>query len=70
MTQQEIEKKIFAGASLSEPRGFSDAFTDDEILELINDENYYDWSESFRDWLWSSVDRIINESLETLKETT
>lgn len=54
MTTREMERAIFRGASPSDHRGFSDAFTDEAIIALAEHEARYDWPRDFRDW-WMSA---------------
>lgn len=59
MTQREIERAIFDGASVSDPRGFSDAFTDVEILSLPDHPAWAEFDQNFRDWAMSAWDRAF-----------
>jgi hypothetical protein len=59
---QLVQKIIFWEASTTEPRGFRDAFTDQEILRLANLKCVYDvWPVHDRDWLIATVDTIYSE---------
>jgi hypothetical protein len=67
MTQKEIEAEIFKGASQNEPRGFSDAFTPEEILQILRhpDYEFFDWE--FKCWLWAALDRLLTLERSTLR---
>lgn len=62
MTEKEINNEIFKNVGVSTPRGFKDVFTDEEILALPNNENYPEFSSPFRDWIWSTIQGICEES--------
>lgn len=57
-----MHRIIFWEAATNESRGFRDAFTDDEILELAGLEHIYTcWPAGDRDWLIATVDAIYSE---------
>ena len=57
-----VHRIIFWEAKSNEARGFRDAFTDEEILELAGLEHIYtNWPVQDRDWLIATVDAIYSE---------
>lgn len=59
-----VMSKIFRDARTNEPRGFSDAFTDEEVLELWSSDHVYNtWSRSNKDWLDNTAGVILDKRL-------
>ena len=59
LTESELNALIFKDAEMVEHRGLSDAFTDDEILDLPNHPDYDTFSTYFQDWIYDAIDSII-----------
>ena len=54
LTNEEFEKIIFAGASTVEHRGPSDAFTLEEMIQILNSEAFKSWPNRSKDWIWQT----------------
>lgn len=58
MTQREFNQAIFAEASITEPRGPSDAFTLEELLTISSSNVFQQWAGATRSWLYSAVEHL------------
>lgn len=65
-SQLAIEAAIFKGAGVSEPRGFRDAFSDEQIMGMLSHPDYEKvWTSEFKNWLWNCIDSIYREEEES-----
>lgn len=55
LEETEVYRIVFAGASVSEFRGISDAFTVDELLIIANSDSYSAFPQSLKDWIWQGI---------------
>ena len=62
MTQAEIEKRIFGDCHPGALRGFSDVFTDDEILTLADHPLWTSFDEGFKSWAWSAIGAALDRA--------
>jgi len=59
----EFNRIVFAGATMSEPRSASDAFTLDEMNTILNSDAFKHWPNYDKDFLWNaySVDSGLDD---------
>jgi len=59
-----VMQAIYKDAATNEPRGWSDAFTTEELIVMYNSDYVHEhWSQSNRDWLTQQVGEIIDNEL-------
>lgn len=56
MTQNELERIIFAGADVNEMRSPGDVFTVEELLSISDAPQFCMFSASFRFWIYNAID--------------
>jgi hypothetical protein len=54
LTSDEFDAIIFAGATTVEHRGPSDAFTLEEMSQILGSEAFKSWPNRSKDWLWQT----------------
>jgi hypothetical protein len=57
MTDRDLEKAVFKGASTTEYRSISDKFNLNEVGVMLRDGNF---SERNRDWLYNSFEYLLD----------
>ena len=56
-----VMQAIYKDAASNEPRGWSDAFTTEELIIMYNSEYVHEhWSQSNKDWLVQQVGEIFD----------
>ena len=59
MTERDFDRAVFAGASPSTLRGPRDAFTVDELFQIVLSESFKQWSQAGRDWVRNSLNACL-----------
>lgn len=67
LTNEEFEKIVFAGATMTEHRGPSDAFTVEEMQTIINSDSFYFFPQYSKDFLWASYTNQADKILEKVR---
>ena len=60
-TQRELESKIFEGASVSEFRSPSDAFTIDEMVAIVEGPAFEYFDSTFRFWMYNAIEAALED---------
>lgn len=68
LTNEEFEKIVFAGATMAETRGPSDAFTVKEMQVIINSDSFYFFPQYSKDFLWAAYANEADRILEKVRE--
>ena len=62
MTQQEIERLIFADCSSSKLVALSDVLSSEEIYTLPSHPSFDQFSPSFRSWIWNAIECLLDDA--------
>lgn len=63
MSERKINEVVFEDAEPYEPRGLLSILGEENVIALLDHPEYKEFSESFKDWIWSCCGALIDENL-------
>ena len=59
--ERDVLRAIFFGADGVTPRGFTDVFSEEEIMQMWGSDALKTWSTANRDWLYQTVRCLLDK---------